>query len=142
MEDISTIGPRSSASIAQNQPVQDDVDMEFPDDMWVEKKVEMPEDDQDVGPAPLYLNDNKLNERNYGGALLAGEGSAMAAYVQDGKRIPRRGEIGLESNQIELYENVGFVMSGSRYVHICLCRRSVLFVGIDIRFFLLPSNFY
>jgi hypothetical protein len=45
---------------------------------------------------------------------LAGEGSAMAAFVQSGKRIPRRGEIGLTSEQIEAFENVGFVMSGSR----------------------------
>ncbi|KAF9193713.1 hypothetical protein BGZ51_002377 [Haplosporangium sp. Z 767] len=90
-------------------------DMEFPDDMWVEKKVEMPEDDQEVGPVPLHLNDGKMNERSYGGALLAGEGSAMAAYVQEGKRIPRRGEIGLESEQIENYEGAGFVMSGSRH---------------------------
>jgi hypothetical protein len=48
--------------------------------------------------------------------LLPGEGSAMAHYVQSGKRIPRRGEIGLESEQIEAYETVGFVMSGSRFV--------------------------
>ncbi|KAI1315116.1 hypothetical protein EDD11_001263 [Mortierella claussenii] len=92
-----------------------DVDMEYPDDMWVEKKIEMPEDDQEVGPLPLHLNDGKMNERSYGGALLAGEGSAMAAYVQEGKRIPRRGEIGLESEEIQNYENVGFVMSGSRH---------------------------
>ncbi|KAF9924268.1 hypothetical protein FBU30_005712 [Linnemannia zychae] len=90
-------------------------DEEFPDDMWVEKKIEMPEGDKDVGPTPFQLNDHKLNERSYGGALLAGEGSAMAAYVQDGKRIPRRGEIGLESEQIERFENAGFVMSGSRH---------------------------
>ncbi|KAF9557215.1 hypothetical protein EC968_007777 [Mortierella alpina] len=94
-------------------PVMDDTD--YPDDMWVEKKVEMPDDDQEVGPVPLHLQDSKMNERSYGGALLAGEGSAMAAYVQDGKRIPRRGEIGLESEQIEHYENAGFVMSGSRH---------------------------
>ena len=30
---------------------------------------------------------------NYGGALRPGEGEAMAAYVQSGKRIPRRGEV-------------------------------------------------
>ncbi|KAF8938343.1 hypothetical protein BGZ47_008624 [Haplosporangium gracile] len=115
LNDTLTMAPHGTSSVAQNQPHQDDADMEFPDDMWVEKKVEMPEDDQDVGPAPLYLNDHRLNERSYGGALLAGEGSAMAAYVQDGKRIPRRGEIGLESNQIERYEHAGFVMSGSRH---------------------------
>ena len=38
----------------------------------------------------------------------------MAAYVEDGKRIPRRGEIGLTSNEIEDFETSGFVMSGSR----------------------------
>lgn len=48
--------------------------------------------------------------------MLAGEGSAMAAYVQEGKRIPRRGEIGLTSNEIQSFEDVGYVMSGSRYV--------------------------
>lgn len=83
--------------------------------MWVEKKVEMPDDDQAIGPVPLQRNDGKMNERSYGGALLAGEGSAMAAYVQEGKRIPRRGEIGLHSGEIEGYETAGFVMSGSRH---------------------------
>lgn len=39
----------------------------------------------------------------------------MAAYLQEGKRIPRRGEIGLSSDQIEAYESAGFVMSGSRH---------------------------
>ncbi|KAG5463810.1 MAG: ras-induced vulval development antagonist-domain-containing protein, partial [Olpidium bornovanus] len=48
--------------------------------------------------------------RSYGGALLPGEGGAMAAYVAEGKRIPRRGEIGLTSDQIAAYEDVGFVM--------------------------------
>jgi hypothetical protein len=51
----------------------------------------------------------------YGGALLRGEGSAMAAFIQDGQRIPRRGEIGLTSDEIEKYEQVGYVMSGSRH---------------------------
>ncbi|ESP05051.1 hypothetical protein LOTGIDRAFT_109358, partial [Lottia gigantea] len=51
----------------------------------------------------------------YGHALLPGEGAAMAAYIAEGKRIPRRGEIGLESNEIEQFENMGYVMSGSRH---------------------------
>lgn len=51
---------------------------------------------------------------SYGGALLPGEGSAMAAYVQQGKRIPRRGEIGLSGDQILDFEKSGYVMSGSR----------------------------
>lgn len=39
----------------------------------------------------------------------------MASFVQEGKRIPRRGEIGLSAEQIEDYERAGFVMSGSRH---------------------------
>lgn len=37
---------------------------------------------------------------SFGKALLPGEGAAMAAYVEEGKRIPRRGEIGLTSDEI------------------------------------------
>ncbi|KAJ1981925.1 hypothetical protein H4R35_000521 [Dimargaris xerosporica] len=81
---------------------------------WAEKKVE-PVGAVDVGPMPLPMRDTKLDERSYGGALLAGEGSAMAAYVQEGKRIPRRGEIGLNSEEIQSFENSGYVMSGSRH---------------------------
>ena len=40
----------------------------------------------------------------------------MAEYVKAGKRIPRRGEIGLTSDEIANFEKSGFVMSGSRYV--------------------------
>lgn len=50
-----------------------------------------------------------------GKALLPGEGAAMAAYVAEGKRIPRRGEIGLTSDEIATFEAVGYVMSGSRH---------------------------
>jgi len=39
----------------------------------------------------------------------------MAAYIKSGKRIPRRGEIGLDSEEIENFEKVGYVMSGSRH---------------------------
>lgn len=52
---------------------------------------------------------------SYGGALLKGEGSAMAAFVAEGERIPRRGEIGMESDEIERFEQIGYVMSGSRH---------------------------
>lgn len=53
---------------------------------------------------------------SYGHALLPGEGAAMAEYVKAGKRIPRRGEIGLTSEEIASFECSGYVMSGSRYV--------------------------
>lgn len=39
----------------------------------------------------------------------------MAEYVKAGKRIPRRGEIGLTSEEIASFESSGYVMSGSRY---------------------------
>lgn len=39
----------------------------------------------------------------------------MAAFVAEGQRIPRRGEIGLASSQIETFESQGYVMSGSRH---------------------------
>lgn len=53
--------------------------------------------------------------KEFNKALLPGEGSKMAAYVVEGKRIPRRGEIGLTSEEIANYEQQGFVMSGSRH---------------------------
>uniref|UniRef100_A0A8C3SLB1 NF-kappa-B-activating protein C-terminal domain-containing protein n=1 Tax=Chelydra serpentina TaxID=8475 RepID=A0A8C3SLB1_CHESE len=52
---------------------------------------------------------------SYGHALLPGEGAAMAEYVKAGKRIPRRGEIGLTSEEIASFECSGYVMSGSRH---------------------------
>ncbi|XP_065832653.1 NKAP-like protein [Oscarella lobularis] len=80
---------------------------------WVEKAVL----DGDVpGPQPeteLSLQDTGI--QGFGQALLPGEGEAMAKYVAEGKRIPRRGEIGLTSNEIKSYEDVGYVMSGSRH---------------------------
>lgn len=39
----------------------------------------------------------------------------MANFVESGQRIPRRGEIGLSSEQIENFEASGYVMSGSRH---------------------------
>ena len=47
--------------------------------------------------------------------MLPGEAAAMAAYAASGERIPRRGEIGLESDDIEKFESSGYVMSGSRH---------------------------
>ncbi|XP_077279537.1 NKAP-like protein isoform X2 [Temnothorax americanus] len=62
-------------------------------------------DDGMVGPAPKpHVT---LSAKDFGKALLPGEGAAMAAYVAEGKRIPRRGEIGLTSEEIASYESVG-----------------------------------
>lgn len=72
-----------------------------------------------VGPEPdglLKALDAKSSKSiDFGKALLPGEGAAMAKYVEEGKRIPRRGEIGLASEEIVRFEESGFVMSGSRH---------------------------
>lgn len=68
--------------------------------------------DEVVGPIKTSGN---LSLKDLGRALLPGEGAAMAAYVTEGKRIPRRGEIGLTSDEIANFEDVGYVMSGSRH---------------------------
>lgn len=77
--------------------------------------------DDEVGPLPAPIvetrSNKRIDERQYGGALLRGEGSAMAAFLKEDTnvRIPRRGEIGLTSNEIANFESVGYVMSGSRH---------------------------
>ena len=70
-----------------------------------------------IGPVlPGANGAESTNQRiDYGKALLPGEGAAMAAYIAEGKRIPRRGEIGLTSDEIEKFERAGYVMSGSRH---------------------------
>ncbi|KAL3847385.1 hypothetical protein ACJMK2_018300 [Sinanodonta woodiana] len=84
--------------------------------LWVEKKKPLEKEEEDiVGP---QLNEPKAStssQLDYGKALLPGEGAAMAAYIAEGKRIPRRGEIGLTSSEIADYESTGYVMSGSRH---------------------------
>lgn len=67
---------------------------------------------QDGSAANEFGTDTPLD---FGKALLPGEGQAMARFVADGKRIPRRGEIGLQSEEIEQFEVLGYVMSGSRH---------------------------
>ena len=49
--------------------------------------------------------------------MIGGERSARATFLQGGieSRIPRRGEIGLTSDQIAEYEYGGDIMSVSRH---------------------------
>lgn len=75
------------------------------------KKVAL-ENEPVVGPMPLPRAEGHIS---YGGALRPGEGDAIAQYVQQGKRIPRRGEVGLSAEEIQKFENLGYVMSGSRH---------------------------
>lgn len=76
-------------------------------------------EDEGFGPQPAAqqndINNMSQQKGSYGGALLPGEGDAMAEYVKSGLRIPRRGEVGISADQIEGLEDVGYVMSGSRH---------------------------
>ncbi|XP_062521496.1 NKAP-like protein [Corticium candelabrum] len=90
-----------------------DSELEATEGMWVDKAAI---DGDVLGPLPeteLQVDNKGLSD--FGGALLPGEGEAMAKYVAEGKRIPRRGEIGLTSNEIQSFEDQGYVMSGSRH---------------------------
>ena len=70
--------------------------------LWVEKRrPEEEEDDELVGPTPLARVVDDGMGGDWGGALRPGEGDAIAQYVQAGKRIPRRGEVGLSAEEIE-----------------------------------------
>ncbi|ORY67962.1 ras-induced vulval development antagonist-domain-containing protein [Leucosporidium creatinivorum] len=97
----------------QEEPEEEEDDDE---DAWVEKEVQREdlEGEEEVGPLPL-MAPGRQGKNAYGGALLRGEGAAMAAYLENDERIPRRGEIGMESDTIERFEQAGYVMSGSRH---------------------------
>lgn len=79
------------------------------------KRVEEEQATEMIGPVLPGGEASKIVPLDYGKALLPGEGAAMAAYIADGKRIPRRGEIGLTCDEIDNFEGQGYVMSGSRH---------------------------
>ncbi|XP_032949784.1 LOW QUALITY PROTEIN: NKAP-like protein [Rhinolophus ferrumequinum] len=92
-----------------------DSEGELPEDIWIEHS-EFAGTMDLIGPeAPIIHTSQDEKPLNYGHALLSGEGAAMAEYVKVGKRIPRRGEIGLTSEEIASFECSGYVMSGSRH---------------------------
>ncbi|KAK3130228.1 hypothetical protein QOZ80_6BG0490670 [Eleusine coracana subsp. coracana] len=85
--------------------------IKFKEMLEAQKKATL-ENDMPVGPMPLPRAEGHIS---YGGALRPGEGDAIAQYVQQGKRIPRRGEVGLSAEEIQKFEDLGYVMSGSRH---------------------------
>jgi len=92
----------------------DDETKQFKEYMEAQKAAQahgVPEEEF-IGPEAAASSSQALN---YGGALRPGEGEAMAQYVQAGKRIPRRGEVGLTADEIQHFEDIGYVMSGSRH---------------------------
>lgn len=109
---------KRKVSKSSDSSSESDSDSEFneQDYKWIEKRKDSNGDiiEEDV-VGPLPKPQVTLTKKDYGKALLPGEGAAMAAYVAEGKRIPRRGEIGLTSEEIKKFEDVGYVMSGSRH---------------------------
>merc|ERR1712147_561241 len=66
-----------------------------------------------IGPEmPQGLEEVYSTMKTTGGA---GEGVAMADFVTNGARIPRRGEIGMTNENIENFEQAGYIMSGNRH---------------------------
>ncbi|KAG8267299.1 NKAP family protein CG6066 [Homalodisca vitripennis] len=98
----------------KKKKVAESSDTSSSEDEWVEKTMGDSGTEEEV-VGPVQKDKVTLTMKDYGKALLPGEGAAMAAYVAEGKRIPRRGEIGLTSDQIASFEAVGYVMSGSRH---------------------------
>ncbi|XP_004628545.1 NKAP-like protein [Octodon degus] len=89
---------------------------QLPENTWVEQSKISDTMGLLIGPeAPIIYTCQDEKPLSYGHALLPGEGAAMAEYVKAGKRIPRRGEIGLTSEEIASFECSGYVMSGSRH---------------------------
>ncbi|XP_036424931.1 NF-kappa-B-activating protein isoform X1 [Colossoma macropomum] len=102
---------KESSSSSSDQSAEEEEDMN--EELWVEKTAL---DEHVFGPeAPLTHLSQDDKPLDFGHALLPGEGAAMAEYVKAGKRIPRRGEIGLTSEEIAEFEKSGYVMSGSRH---------------------------
>ncbi|XP_021372057.1 NKAP family protein CG6066-like [Mizuhopecten yessoensis] len=108
---------RKKKKISESDSESDSDSGEEEEIVWVEKKkkIEGEVSDEDVVGPSEHVESSITKQLDYGKALLPGEGAAMAAYIAEGKRIPRRGEIGLTSNEIVSFEDIGYVMSGSRH---------------------------
>ena len=72
-----------------------------------EQRAKEDEEEQMIGPQlpqKVQLRKKDIHDSS----RSQGEGKAMAAYIAKGKRIPRRGEIGLTSDEITAYEKDGW----------------------------------
>jgi len=90
----------------------------IPDHARLSKELMEDLSDEEDGPMPLVQKEKihlSQAKGSYGGQLLAGEGDAMAGFIQSNVRIPRRGEVGIKAEEIEELESIGYVMSGSRH---------------------------
>ena len=92
--------------------------------------------DKDASPSaksdyPVSLSVKRNGE--YGGQVDQGEAAAILPYIQSGKRVPRRGEIGLTAEEIAGYERAGYVMSGNRNVYMTTMRmkKEAAVIGLE-----------
>ena len=98
------------SSLDQNKPVGGNIDSIL--DIEPLLNLEM----ASVGPEPMKVEFSKNMEWRYymRAGLKREEAEMIAQYVKEGKRIPRRGEVGMTSQDIEKFESLGYVMSGMR----------------------------
>lgn len=92
-----------------------------------EKESEANEIDGEIGPQPIKIEYDKKEERKLyqGMNINLTEAQLYAQYIQKGKRIPRRGEVGITSNEIEYFESIGYVMSGTRHKKMNAARQRI-----------------
>ncbi|KAA8543249.1 hypothetical protein F0562_021256 [Nyssa sinensis] len=109
-DEPSEVDAKSKADDAQKNEINSEV-LKLKELIELQKKPAL-DNEPVVGPMPLPRAEGHIS---YGGALRPGEGDAIAQYVQQGKRIPRRGEVGLSADEIQKFECLGYVMSGSRH---------------------------
>ncbi|KAF4667394.1 hypothetical protein FOL47_003604 [Perkinsus chesapeaki] len=123
VEEVSVL-PEPSSSEYYTESAEQSVEMPAAAAAALEPSSEESDEDDDegFGPRPMLSSSDVLGGTrphggglDYGKALRPGEGEAMASYVAEGKRIPRRGEVGMSTDEIEKMESVGYVMSGSRH---------------------------
>ncbi|CAA2938931.1 UPF0396 protein [Olea europaea subsp. europaea] len=107
----------------------------------IESRKKLTGNEQDVGLMPLPTAEGHIS---YGGALRPGEGDAIAQYVQRSKHIPHIGEVGLSAEEIQKFETLGYVMSGSRHQRmnaIRIRKANQVYSAEDKRALAMLSNF-
>jgi len=116
---------KEKESKKQKKTLEDEVDSDLKKDeisVWVEKKaptiIDPTENNKlknQIGPLPLSEIMDQRTGGDINSQMMPGEGDAIASFVKQNKRIPRRGEVGITHERIEALEGEGFVMSGNRH---------------------------
>ncbi|KAJ2567972.1 hypothetical protein GGH12_000103 [Coemansia sp. RSA 1822] len=103
----------SDASSHEDQPVRSPVHSK-PGETSDQRQSGDDNSDSGIGPMPAQDYKPTISENGLGSVDRSGEGMLSSGFMQSGDRIPRRGEIGMDLNKIEQWENAGYVMSGNR----------------------------